>query len=258
MGSCRNLVISPVCDDSLHRTWLSESAERQFDLALIYFGDRSGQYREDSDYYLEQHGFKFHLIDAMFRKLGARLDEYDYIWCPDDDVATTTLDINQLFSIIRRYRLSIAQPAIASGEVSYRTVQSQPGLLLRYSQFVEVMCPVFSHAALARIRPTLMVNKSAWGLDWAWTRIIPPDELAIIDAVAVHHTRPLHSGSGYDRMRALGVDPSRDLHELTAKYRISRRRRRKIKHGTLGARAISLDGTTIWTGPRWWQFWRAA
>ncbi len=253
MAARRNLIVSPVGDQSLHPAWLSGADRRDFDLALIYFGEQADRYRGDADYYLQRRGFKFHLFDAMLTQLGSRLDEYDYIWCPDDDLDTCTSDINRLFAITRDYRLSIAQPAIASGDVSFATVRQQPGLLLRYSRFVEVMCPVFSRAALTRIRPTLLVNKSAWGLDWAWTRLVPIDELAIIDAVGVHHTRPLHRGGGYDRMRAAGVDPMGDLRRLASQYGVSRRHRRRIKHGTLRVPAIAMDGTPTWFGPRWWH-----
>ena len=42
MTSERNLVISPVGDDSQHPTWLDEAARRQFDLAIIYYGSQPG------------------------------------------------------------------------------------------------------------------------------------------------------------------------------------------------------------------------
>ena len=141
----------------------------------------------------------------MLGQLGSRLDDYGYIWLPDDDLAAKTADINRMFSIARTYGLALAQPAIARGEVSHQIVRQQAGLLLRYTRFVEVMCPLFSRSALQRVRSTLVANKSAWGLDWAWSQLLPADELAIIDAVGVHHTRPLQSGAGYDRMRGGGA-----------------------------------------------------
>ncbi len=249
----RNLIVSPVGNGSQHWTWLSEASCRQFDLALVYFDDQPNLYRADADHYLEQRGFKFHLIEQMLTRLGAQLDDYDYIWCPDDDLATSTRDINRMFQIARQYRLPIAQPAIASGDVSFATVRQQPGLLLRYTQFVEVMCPLFSRPALDCVRSTLVENKSAWGIDWAWTRLLPSNQFAVIDAVGVHHTRPLQSGAGYDRMRKLGIDPMSDLRVMTARYRVSRRRRRQVERGTLGMRAIALDGSSRWVGPRWWN-----
>lgn len=254
----RNLIISPVGDDSQHPTWLSAAGEQQFDLALIYFGSQPGRYQHDADCYLAQSGFKFHLIERMLVELGPRLEQYEYIWLPDDDVASTTHDVNRLFALAREYRLAIAQPAIRAGDTSYQVVRQQPGLLLRYTQFVEVMCPVLSRAALDRVRPTLTENKSAWGIDWAWTRLIPPTDMAIIDAVGVHHTRPLHSGAGYQRMRDAGVDPHRDLQEMTAKYGVSRRQRKQARDDSRRVRAIALDGQLTWTGRPWWQLWRKA
>jgi hypothetical protein len=163
-----------------------------------------------------------------------------------------------LFALTREYQLAIAQPAIATGDTSYRVVRQHPGLLLRYAQFVEVMCPVLSRAALELVRPTLTANKSAWGVDWAWTRLIPPTEMAIIDVVSVAHTRPLHSGAGYQRMRDAGVDPHRDLQEMAARYGVTPRQRRHAKHASLRVRALTLDGRPTWAGRPWWQFWRRA
>jgi len=254
----RNLIVSPVGDDSQHSSWLDAAGERQFDLALIYFGGQPGRYRADADYYLAERGFKFHLIEQMLRQIGSRLDDYEYVWLPDDDIASATRDINRLFAVAGEYRLAIAQPAIAAGDVSYKVVRRQPGMLLRYTQFVEVMCPVLSQAALARVRPTLTANKSAWGVDWAWTRLIPPHQMAIIDAVGVQHTRPLHSGAGYQRMRDAGVDPHRDLQEMTARYGVTRRQRRQAKHASRRVRAIAADGRPTWAGRPWWLFWQRA
>jgi hypothetical protein len=254
----RNLIISPVGDDSRHPSWLDAAAERQFDLALIYFGGQEDRYRADADHYLVQRGFKFHLIERMLRQLAQQLEAYDLIWLPDDDIASTTHDVNRLFAIAREYRLAISQPAISAGDTSYKVVRQQPGLLLRYTQFVEVMCPVLSRAALARVRSTLTENKSAWGIDWAWTRLVPAGDMAIIDAVGVQHTRPLHSGAGYERMRNAGVDPHHDLAEMTARYGVTKRRRRHAKHASMRVRAIAADGRPTWAGRPWWQFWRRA
>ena len=192
----------------------------------------------------------------MLSELGSRLNDYDYIWLPDDDLAARTADINRLFSIARDYGLSLAQPAIASGEISHQIVRQQPGLLLRYTGFVEVMCPLFSRRpadASARRWPRTSRPGGSIG---PGSRLVPADELAIIDAVGVHHTRPMQSGSGYDRMRAMGVNPMEDLLKMAAKYGVSPRRRRQIKHASFRMRALSADGTPTWIGPHWWQIWR--
>src|SRR5262245_28657955 len=124
----RNLIISPVGDDSQHPTWLCAASEREFDLALIYFGGQADRYRAEADYYLAQRGFKFHLIEQMLRQLGPRLADYDFVWLPDDDISSSTRDVNRLFALVRDYRLAISQPAISAGDVSYQVVRQQPGL----------------------------------------------------------------------------------------------------------------------------------
>src|SRR5262245_22867558 len=137
--SPRNLVIATVGDDSRHGSWLAGRGERQFDLALIYYGNRRGAYREHAEFYWERKGFKYSLIDGALDDLGQQMESYDYIWAPDDDIAASTDGINRLFEILRDYQLTIAQPAIGEGDLFYRLLRQQPGLLLRYTQFVEIM-----------------------------------------------------------------------------------------------------------------------
>ena len=149
--SHRNLVISAVGNASQHNSWLAGGSARTFDLALIYYGDQSATFCDVADIYLERKGFKFPLIADLLDELDHRIESYDYVWLPDDDIATTTDDVNRLFEIVRQYQLAIAQPAIAGGDVSYQSLRVQPNLLLRYTRFAEVMCPVFSRAALTTV-----------------------------------------------------------------------------------------------------------
>jgi hypothetical protein len=161
----RNLVISAVGNASQHNSWLGSSSARTFDLALIYYGEQPGAFRADADIYVERKGFKFPLIADLLEQLGHRICDYDCVWLPDDDIATTAGDIDRLFEIVRQYQLSIAQPAIATGDVSYQSLRPRLNLLLRYTRFAEVMCPIFSGAALAAVRPTFRETVSGWGID---------------------------------------------------------------------------------------------
>ena len=58
-----------------------------------------------------------------------------------------------MFHIFSKYGLDLAQPSLREGEGSYPnhpvTVQ-QPGSILRYEKFVEIMCPIFSMRASTR------------------------------------------------------------------------------------------------------------
>ncbi|HEX6961900.1 MAG TPA: hypothetical protein VF175_08545 [Lacipirellula sp.] len=242
-----NLILATVGDESVHRTWLA-GGERAFDLGLIYFGDQPDRFAEDADYYFVRKGIKYSLLHEAARALGPALRHYDFVWMPDDDVAADARCINRLFQTAGEYRLAVCQPAVGQGDVSFKTLRAQPGYLLRYSRFVEIMCPVFSREALARVLPTFTFNVSAWGLDWLWASMFSEAEMAVIDAAPVHHTRPLSSGGVHGRLAAMGVDPFEELQRLTQQHGLNDLRfQRATCRGTARLRGIRLDGERVWT-----------
>jgi hypothetical protein len=244
----KNLVLATVGDESVHRTWLA-GTERSFDLALIYFGNTSGRFAEDGEFYFPRKGIKFSLLHQVLRnELNSELDRYDHIWMPDDDIGASAAQVNRLFELAREHRLAICQPAVGKGDVSFKALRAQPKYVLRYSRFVEIMCPLFSRAALERALPTFNLNVSAWGIDWVWASMFGPEELAVVDAVAVHHTRPLKSGGVHSRLAALGVDPNEEHRELMRRFGIHNHRFHKATcRGTARLRALRLDGQKVWT-----------
>lgn len=240
MTSARqNLIISPIGDSSVHRSWLSHPAARTFDLLLIYYGAQGDFGRSDCDHYLRQKGFKYELLAHALAELPDVLAGYRNIWCPDNDIAADTAGVNRLFELFDQYQLQLAQPAIAGGDVSYKTLRQRPGVILRYTPYVEVMCPIFTHAALLRVAPTFTENRSGWGLDWIWPRWFAPHERAIIDAVGVNHTGPLFCGEHYQYLATLGIDPQLDFDRIVHKYGgFDRRTHRRFVRGTARLPAI--------------------
>ena len=81
---------------------------------------------------------------------------YDRIWLPDCDIKADTESINRLFTLFEQQKLELAQPAIAAGEVSFQTVRRRPGVVLRYSPYVETMCPLFTRAGLFLVSSTFL------------------------------------------------------------------------------------------------------
>ncbi|MBL9165150.1 MAG: hypothetical protein JNL18_20660 [Planctomycetaceae bacterium] len=244
----KNLVIAAVGDESVHAAWLT-GGDRSFDLALIYFGDQTERYADQADFYQARKGIKFSLLhEALTGSLAPLLARYEYIWMPDDDIAASAAQIDRLFQLAHQHRLAICQPAIGQGDVSFAALRAAPAYVLRYSQFVEIMCPLFSREALARVLPTFTANVSAWGIDWLWASMYGPEDLAVIDEVAVNHTRPLQSGGVHRRLAALGVDPDQEHRQLMAKHGINNRRIHKAMcRGTARLRGIRIDGRTTWT-----------
>src|SRR5258708_29764325 len=116
----RNLVIGAVGDGSVHRSWLDPQVEPTYDLLLIYYGDMSGFAACDAKLYLQRKGMKWELIGHALDTLSGEIARYANFWCPDDDIRATPGQINLLFALFEQYRLQMAQPAIATGELSFQ------------------------------------------------------------------------------------------------------------------------------------------
>jgi hypothetical protein len=228
----RNLILSPIGDESVHRSWINHADERQFDLFLMYYGDRQGFGREDATYYVARKGFKWELVGHALDEHANVLDHYANIWIPDHDVRADTRSINRMFDLFDHYRLQLAQPAIAQGEVSYETLRQRPSVVLRYAPLVEVMCPLFTREALSRVAFSFEESRSGCGLDWLWPRYFLPHEVAILDAVGVEHVGKLFRGENYQRLAELGVFPADDFRRVIDRYGgFNRRLHRRLVRG---------------------------
>lgn len=233
-----NLVLVPAGDRSYHRNWLAGPDAPQFDLGVIYYGNAPGRYGEDGAYYFPRKGFKLELIASVLDEGPELLEQYDRIWLPDDDLRISTGEINLLFELFASHELKIAQPALGRGEVSYCNLRRRPGMLLRYTPFVEVMCPLFSSRALQEVRHTLRANRSGWGIDWLWTTHFHDGEMAIIDKVCVDHMRPLGTGEHYRFLASLGIHPGEDLRAILDAHGIDRRLWKRMSRKYVPMRGI--------------------
>lgn len=188
------LVISAVGDESLHRHWCQS---KNYDTLLIYYGDGVG-YKHHSKYYKEAKGPKFHLIKQALEEIP-ELQYYTYIWMPDDDVYLDSKEVFRLFEINTEFNLSISQPSIM-GWYGPTAPLAEAGTLLRYTNWVEIMCPCMSRKALKVCLPTFDENKTGWSIDAAWNVLLghPKNEMAIIDDVVAFHTRPVFGGDIYN------------------------------------------------------------
>jgi hypothetical protein len=252
----KNLILAAVGDESVHPTWLTKDPARSYDLALIYFGKTPDRFAADAEYYVERTGIKFRLIhDLAHRELAATLPRYEYVWLPDDDIAASPQLVNRLFQIAAEFDLAVCQPAIATGDVTYQSLRADPRFLLRYSRFVEMMCPLFSQAALQRALSLFIANQSGWGIDLVWSSWFADHEMAVIDAAPVAHTRPLKTGGVHRRLAELGINPMDELRQLAARHSVGRRRfQRGLRRGTARLEGVLLDGSTS-LNRSWWPAW---
>lgn len=212
-----NLIISPIGDESFHHEWVK--GETNFDLVLIYYGDDEFIAESNTKYTSHVYtakGSKYHLIKSFIESNIEFISNYAYIWIPDDDVSISTENINRLFSVADQYQLSICQPAM-DGYVSHEITKPISNSFLRYTNFVEVLAPLFSLESLLKVYKTFNLNYSSWGYDYLWPHLLdyPQNKIAIIDDIIMTHTRPV--GQNYSRFPKLPWD---EMNELLYSYNI--------------------------------------
>jgi hypothetical protein len=198
----RHLVLIGADERATHVRWPRDIAagERDWDLGVIFYG-QVANYPPPDDCAFSVYIPKSSKFQSLYQVLhaGSRLWQYERIWLPDDDIMISWRDIKRMFSICDRFRLVLAQPALtAESYVGHRITRRRRGSLLRFVRFVEGMAPVFTRDALRVVAPTFAGASAGWGLDHVWPKLLgePPEGLAIIDAVAMTHTRPVAARYG--------------------------------------------------------------
>jgi hypothetical protein len=183
-------------DHSLHQQWCDGS--HSWDLAVSYWGGNEHKVFPEARYVHRLKGTKMKGYFAFFQDFPDLLEAYDYFWLPDDDIAASAAVIEQMFEIMRDYDLALAQPSLSPDSyMSHLITLQNPVFRLRFTTFVEVMCPVLSRDMLKTVLPILKHSAGGTGLDFAWARFIdePYGKSAILDEISVTHTRPVGGGS---------------------------------------------------------------
>ncbi len=209
----RNLVIVRAGDNSLHPGWLAGGDDRSWDIVVNYYGDQPALYRQPDVERIDSKGPKWPALQRLLEENPRFLLDYDYIWLPDDDLATTCQEIDRLFAIMASEDLKVAQPSLSqSSYFGHLTTLHNGNFRIRYTNYVEVMAPCLAAAVLAKAVPLLNTNLSGWGLDFLWQKLVdqPATQMAILDEVQVRHTRPV-GGPNYQMLRERGVSPWDEL-----------------------------------------------
>jgi hypothetical protein len=213
----KNLAFLRVGDTSTHREWIGDPATRSYDVWLDYYAEGdSSKWAADPAHLTDGPGTTKY---ARAAALLPELSRYDAVWFPDDDISVNPAGVERLFETFHRRELLLAQPSLADGShVAHEITRWNGSFELRYTNFVEAMCPVFSRAALQACASSFTQAVSAFGLDMVWARMLgdPRDKVAMIDAAPVVHVRPIGTGTS-----PRGDDPQADLARVLASYGVS-------------------------------------
>lgn len=220
-GRKPNLVFARVGDRSLHKSWVVPRPQRNWDVQLSAFGADLDRV-QDGDLPLSiDRGTKWDSVVRYFEANPDAIEGYDYFLFPDDDLLFPANGMDQFFGICATHKLDVAQPALdRESYLAYPITSRCPGFALRFVNYVETMTPCFSRRQLRLVLPLLRKFPTGWGADLAWTMLNeqPAFKSAIIDAVAVTHTRPQFAGDIYKTYEKYGMDPRADLAAIQTSY----------------------------------------
>ena len=192
-GARRNLVVVRAGQASLHPHWLDAGQKRNWDLVVSLY-DPAARFEHDPDISVVlRPGGKWDGLHAFLTQSDVA-SRYDYIWLPDDDILAGSADIDAIFDAMRIHDLDIAQPSLTRDSYfTHFVLMSCPGFELRFANFIEIMVPCLKAGLLAAVLDDLSHSMSGFGLDDIWCHLSenPLYKAAILDRIAVRHTRPV-------------------------------------------------------------------
>jgi len=198
MANRKYLVFTSAGENANIKQWLAGD-KRIFDVCVVNYSAIDNLHRSDADYYFQIKGGKFPNLQKVYFDNRNILKQYDAVWVADDDIIIDTQSINELFLTLAEKSLTLLQPSFrATGKVSFPITRQRLLTSLRYTNFVEMTCPVFKTDFLIKFLEVFDPALVGWGTDWWFLNLITAeDKVAISDQVSCINP--------YDRFKKDGV-----------------------------------------------------
>jgi len=143
--------------------------------------------------YTKCKGWKWQFCQRFLTQNFIKRFNFDYIMVWDDDLDIHNFNIDLFIKICKAFKIEIAQPALGYNSYFTHAVtlkSSNPNVVFRITDFVEIMCPVFTKEAWLKLYPYLEYsNEQGWGYDSIFKFL---GKCAIIDSQPIQHTRKLN------------------------------------------------------------------
>jgi len=219
----KSIVIAPCGNRStlFKDAWLKQKDIKEFDLCLLFYHEKvdNPELYSIADYFYHLKDYKYHMLYYLLDKVHPEwLEEYDFFYFLDDDIEIDTIQINAMFSLAKAFNASIVQASLTHDSFcSWPMFKKARNSFCRFVGQIEVMAPLFSKAALKKCLVSFPGNKSSWGVDSVWSKILdyPKDKLIIFDCITMRHTQPVGGGELYQK---IGVNPHWEWEQITKEY----------------------------------------
>jgi len=193
---------------STHPVWLN--GPRNWDLIVSWYDRDSAPVDPQCVMVHCCRGPKWAGISDLLENSPELCNRYRYIWFPDDDLIFPGGAASLFFELCDQLQLAVAQPALSQdSHLTWEITRQVPGQVCRFTDFVEIMAPCFRADALRILAPSFSENRSGWGYEWLWRRLLAPDlRFGVVDYTPVLHARPVgsagHGGIAGEDSRAEG------------------------------------------------------
>lgn len=132
----------------------------------------------------------FHQVKKYATPEKCRPYEYIFFWM--DDIDVLDFDYRSFMELVKRYKLEVAQPSLSKDSIiSHKITENVPGLVGRYTDFVEEMVPVYTFRAWSKLWKMFdaVGNPWGWGYDLMTYSYCGLFRMGIIDQSIVKHMR---------------------------------------------------------------------
>jgi hypothetical protein len=203
----KNLVVMPFGNGSLRSRWITDCANRNFDVVLLGYHTIVDQEILTNTFVkiFHYHSYKWWMIQDFFSQHEHYLKEYSSFFFLDDDIEVTGVQINKIFDCFNYLSVQLAQPSLtADSYMSWPVLKHKKYSGLRYVTTVELMCPLMKKPALEKLLPTFKLTKSGWGVDLLWGKLIAEFfgnwKIVVLDITQVKHGKPVGKGELYTKL----------------------------------------------------------
>jgi hypothetical protein len=205
-----NLIIVPVgspvdkfCrnEEESKNHWRRTHHNRNYQILAVQYGDfvpEEGTY----DDLIVMKGFKWTISKELYKKFD--FTEWEYVGFYDDDVVLDFCTMDESFIVAKQNNFKAFQISLEAGsESQWKCTQNLEGTEYAYTNFIEIMCPVFNRSVLPKFMD--LVNAydvyCGWGLDYVLAEYLDADP-AVIHSIKMYHPSRPQTGSTYDKSSA--------------------------------------------------------
>lgn len=250
-----NLVFTSAGNRSNLRNWLQ--GRRDFDLWTVYYGDRAGMFQDVSDLYLARKGSKFQNLHYCYGQWPERFARYEAVMVMDDDIVIDATGITRLFEIRREQDLWALQPAFRlSGKISWGITAVRPTAKLRYTNFVEMACPLFRRDKLDAFMRVYDPELVGYGTDWWFLHTLGTDlerRVAVVDEVTCVNPYDKHKGAGGREIDMVQTHQMRKeiWKKMKSLYALNEQSRVQLEFGRIKKSPLSAVSGLLSNFPAW-------